>query len=101
MVGGVKVMTCDLNVAKLAYPLMAKVKGLAEGSSLAMVTVAMRGPGAVGLKAISKPEVSPTSTTVEGCRDTVKSVACAPVMATLGLPLRFRAVAPELLIVKP
>src|SRR5688500_14252551 len=66
-----------------------------------MLTVAVRNPDALGANTMVKvvvPFVAPTGD--DGCAVTVKSAAFAPLMATLGVPVRFRSAAPVFSIVK-
>ena len=66
-----------------------------------MLTVAVRNPPALGSNVTTKVVVPPPLLTgVPGMEVTVKSPACAPPITTGGVPVRFRAAVPELVMVK-
>ncbi len=68
---------------------------------MAMLTVAVRKPVAVGSKVIVKVVVPPPLVTgVEASTVSMKSPGCAPPIVTRGLSVRFRSAVPVLVMVK-
>src|SRR5438034_7649631 len=61
--------------------------------------VALRAPAAAGANRIVKLELAPGGIGVVGCAVTVKSLACGPVTATFGVPLRLTAAVPTFAMV--
>ena len=70
------------------------------GSSLLIVTIAVRNPGAEGKNWSENVVLPPPATGVEGCAVMPKSDGLLPLNWTLGIAVRSRAPWPVLLMVK-
>src|SRR5215213_4531858 len=79
---------------------MANVNGLVLLALLAILTVALRMPAALGVKVIASVVLPPGASEVAGAWVTLKSPAAAPLSTTEGLPVRVSAASPVLVMVK-
>ena len=85
---------------EMPVPVRAKVYGFSFRSSFAIVTVAVFAPALAGENVIVKVAVPAGVTGEPGCAPTTNIAASVPLIATLGVPPRFRFEVPRFSTVK-